>query len=80
MSRSAINLLLKYESGMFEGVSPYIVKKKTRKSPQEWQEILDILSKSCTVYVGNLSFYTSEAQIYEYFSQAGPVKRVIMVR
>jgi hypothetical protein len=31
-----------------------------------------------TLYVGNLSFYTSEEQIYELFSRCGPVKRVIM--
>jgi nuclear cap-binding protein subunit 2 len=28
--------------------------------------------------VGNLSFYTSEDQIYELFSMCGEVKRVIM--
>lgn len=33
---------------------------------------------STTVYVGNLSFYTSESQIYNFFSQVGKVKRVIM--
>jgi len=30
------------------------------------------------VYIGNLSFYTTEAQIYELCSRAGPVKRVVM--
>lgn len=79
MSRSAIRLLLKHESGMIEGVSPYIIKKKTRKSPEDWQRTLDQLTEACFVYVGNLSFFTSEAQIYEYFSQAGSIKRVIMV-
>ena len=36
------------------------------------------LSQSATLYVGNLSFYTSEEQIYELFSLCGEVKRVIM--
>ena len=34
--------------------------------------------KSTTAYVGNLSFYTSETQIYNFFSQAGMVERIIM--
>eukprot|EP01086_Lenisia_limosa_P003961 TRINITY_DN1879_c0_g1_i1.p1 TRINITY_DN1879_c0_g1~~TRINITY_DN1879_c0_g1_i1.p1 ORF type:complete len:180 (+),score=17.58 TRINITY_DN1879_c0_g1_i1:74-541(+) len=31
-----------------------------------------------TLYVGNLSFYTTEEQIYEVFSRCGKVKRIIM--
>lgn len=33
---------------------------------------------SSTLYVGNLSFYTTEDQVYELFSMCGEVKRVIM--
>ena len=36
------------------------------------------LKDSCTLYIGNLSFYTTEDQIYELFSMCGEVKRVIM--
>ena len=36
------------------------------------------LSASTTLYIGNLSFFTSEDQIYELFSMCGDVKRVIM--
>ncbi|KAG9038457.1 nuclear cap binding complex subunit [Tulasnella sp. JGI-2019a] len=42
------------------------------------------LAKSATLYVGNLSFYTTEEQIYELFSkctspeEGGGVKRIIM--
>ncbi|CAH3193594.1 unnamed protein product [Porites evermanni] len=36
------------------------------------------LETSSTLYVGNLSFYTTEEQIYELFSRAGDVKRIIM--
>ena len=33
--------------------------------------------KSCTLYVGNLSFYTPEEQIYELFSTSGGRKKTI---
>ncbi|QSL65686.1 hypothetical protein MERGE_002999 [Pneumocystis wakefieldiae] len=36
------------------------------------------LNRSSTLYVGNLSFYTTEEQIYELFSKCGEVKRIIM--
>jgi len=36
------------------------------------------LSESFTLYVGNLSFYTTEEQIYELFSKCGEVARIIM--
>lgn len=44
-------------------------------SPEEYQHALDT---SCTVYVGNLSFYTREEQIWELFSKVGQVKRIVM--
>ncbi|KAG5437852.1 hypothetical protein PCANB_000567 [Pneumocystis canis] len=37
-----------------------------------------LLNESSTLYVGNLSFYTTEEQIYELFSKCGEIKRVIM--
>ena len=36
------------------------------------------LTLSTTLYVGNLSFYTTEEQIHELFSRAGDVKRIVM--
>ncbi|XP_043913342.1 nuclear cap-binding protein subunit 2 [Protopterus annectens] len=33
---------------------------------------------SSTLYIGNLSFYTTEEQIHELFSKCGDVKRIIM--
>lgn len=36
------------------------------------------LSRSSTVYVGNLSFFTTEEQIAQLFGMAGPIKRIIM--
>ncbi|KAJ6636114.1 Nuclear cap-binding protein subunit 2 [Pseudolycoriella hygida] len=31
-----------------------------------------------TLYVGNLSFYTTEEQIYELFSRCGDIRRIVM--
>jgi nuclear cap-binding protein subunit 2 len=39
---------------------------------------LEALTKSATIYVGNLSFFSKESQIYETFARVGPVKRLIM--
>ncbi|KAI8917037.1 hypothetical protein DFJ77DRAFT_429795, partial [Powellomyces hirtus] len=36
------------------------------------------LDKSATLYVGNLSFFTTEEQIYELFAKCGEIKRIIM--
>lgn len=36
------------------------------------------LGKSSTLYIGNLSFYTTEEQIISLFSRCGPIKKVIM--
>lgn len=38
----------------------------------------DPLAHATTLYVGNLSFYTTEEQVYELFSKAGEIKRLIM--
>ncbi|XP_075858825.1 nuclear cap-binding protein subunit 2 isoform X2 [Microcebus murinus] len=48
----------------------------TLQGDNEEQEKL--LKKSCTLYVGNLSFYTTEEQIYELFSKSGDIKKIIM--
>ncbi|CAO3645801.1 unnamed protein product [Cunninghamella echinulata] len=36
------------------------------------------LSSTTTLYVGNLSFYTTEEQIFDLFSKTGEIKRIIM--
>lgn len=48
---------------------------KLQRALEEQEELLE---KSTTLYVGNLSFYTKEEQIYELFMMCGDVKRVIM--
>ena len=42
---------------------------------EEW---LQAITNSSTLYVGNLSFYTTEEQIHELFSKCGGIKRIIM--
>ncbi|CAN1356313.1 Nuclear cap-binding protein subunit 2 [Linum perenne] len=36
------------------------------------------LQTSTTVYIGNMSFYTTEEQVYELFTRAGEIKKIIM--
>ena len=38
----------------------------------------DKLKTSSTIYIGNLSFHTTETQLYQLFSFCGKIKRVIM--
>ncbi|KAI2636419.1 RNA-binding domain-containing protein [Hypomontagnella submonticulosa] len=38
----------------------------------------DPLRNATTLYVGNLSFYTTEEQVYELFSKCGEIKRLVM--
>lgn len=42
---------------------------------QDWD---DLINNSTTLYIGNLSFVTSEAQLLAIFSFCGQVKRIIM--
>jgi hypothetical protein len=37
-----------------------------------------LLRTTTTLYIGNLSFYTTEEQLYELFGKCGDVKRIIM--
>lgn len=49
-----------------------------RKNYVTHEDQIAALEKSHTIYVGNLSFFSKELQIYETFSMAGPIKRLIM--
>ncbi|KAL8159176.1 hypothetical protein V2J09_000713, partial [Rumex salicifolius] len=42
------------------------------------EEFEHALKTSSTVYIGNLSFYTTEEQVYELFSWVGEIKKIIM--
>lgn len=49
-----------------------------RKHYNTIEDQLTTIRTSRTVYVGNLSFFTTELQIYEVFSTVGPINRIIM--
>lgn len=49
-----------------------------RKYYNNFDDQLKALKASRTVYVGNLSFFTTEQQIHETFSVVGPIKNIIM--
>ncbi|KAG0490884.1 hypothetical protein HPP92_007747 [Vanilla planifolia] len=51
---------------------------RDRRFPGTQEEYEHALQTSITVYVGNLSFYTTEEQVYELFSRAGEIKKIIM--
>ncbi|KAE8393235.1 small subunit of nuclear cap-binding protein complex, partial [Aspergillus alliaceus] len=61
----------------------YLGKNKKRKHSQDeaekpTQDPMDPLKDATTIYVGNLSFYTTEEQIHELFSKCGEIKRLVM--
>ncbi|PIN11439.1 Nuclear cap-binding protein complex, subunit CBP20 (RRM superfamily) [Handroanthus impetiginosus] len=51
---------------------------RDRRFPGTQEEFDEALQTSTTVYVGNMSFYTTEEQVYELFSRAGEIKKIIM--
>lgn len=53
------------------------LKRKARKTPSGLEELRKSMV-SATIYVGNLSFYTSEEQLYELFSKCGTIEKIIM--
>jgi len=59
-------------------VSPYILARRKFMPKEEYNRTVAELASSSTLYVGNLSFFTTEEQIYELFQRVGDVKRIIM--
>ncbi|XP_004303122.1 PREDICTED: nuclear cap-binding protein subunit 2-like [Fragaria vesca subsp. vesca] len=51
---------------------------RDRRFPGSQEEFEQALLSSTTVYIGNMSFYTTEEQVYELFSRAGEIKKIIM--
>ncbi|KAL6492786.1 Nuclear cap-binding protein subunit 2 [Orobanche gracilis] len=51
---------------------------RDRRFSGSQEEFDAALLKSTTVYVGNMSFYTTEEQVYELFSRAGEIKKMVM--
>lgn len=71
MPAAAMALLLR-------SLNPAISQYKDRRFGGNQQEFEECLHSSTTVYVGNLSFFTTEDQIFEVFSKVGDVKRIVM--
>ncbi|CAN0913639.1 Nuclear cap-binding protein subunit 2 [Linum grandiflorum] len=51
---------------------------RDRRFSGNQEEFEYALHTSTTVYIGNMSFYTTEEQVYELFTRAGEVKKIIM--
>jgi nuclear cap-binding protein subunit 2 len=60
----------------FEGAPVTVYKDRFARETEEEQQRK--LAQSHTLYVGNLSFYTTEEQLHEVFSKCGDVRRIIM--
>ncbi|KAJ6420462.1 hypothetical protein OIU84_027907 [Salix udensis] len=51
---------------------------RDRSFPGNQEEFEQALHTSTTVYIGNMSFYTTEEQVYELFSRTGEIKKITM--
>lgn len=51
---------------------------KDRKFQGSLEDYLECLRTSTTLYIGNVSFYTTEEQIWEIFSKVGVVRTIVM--
>ncbi|KAK9476770.1 RNA-binding domain-containing protein [Lipomyces japonicus] len=58
--------------------STYVDRRAAKDHGEAERERDRQLQLSATLYVGNLSFYTTEEQITELFSKCGEVKKIVM--
>ncbi|KAI7840260.1 hypothetical protein COHA_006042 [Chlorella ohadii] len=65
-------------AALLKQLNPAISQYKDRRFNGTQQAFEECLHTSTTVYVGNLSFYTTEDQIFEVFSKVGDIKRIVM--
>ncbi|KAJ5238441.1 Nuclear cap-binding protein subunit 2 [Penicillium chermesinum] len=56
----------------------YNDREEDRDREREKEDELAKLQNATTLYVGNLSFYTTEEQIHELFAKCGEIKRLVM--
>jgi len=52
--------------------------REDRDDKENTPDAEDPLKDATTLYVGNLSFYTTEEQIHELFAKCGEIKRLVM--
>eukprot|EP01025_Chloroclados_australasicus_P005061 TRINITY_DN11420_c0_g1_i1.p1 TRINITY_DN11420_c0_g1~~TRINITY_DN11420_c0_g1_i1.p1 ORF type:complete len:199 (+),score=29.49 TRINITY_DN11420_c0_g1_i1:166-762(+) len=65
-------------SKILKFLKPEVSQYRDRRFEGNQQEFDQLLRTSSTVYLGNLSFFTTEEQIYEVFGKVGRIKRIIM--
>jgi nuclear cap-binding protein subunit 2 len=63
---------------LIKRLHPAVSQYRDRRFTGTQEDFEHCLATSTTVYVGNLSFYTTEDQLYEIFSRAGDIKRIVM--
>lgn len=69
------NMMRSMADSMFDDAKP---QEEEEKKDESGVEMLTNAMTSKTIYVGNISEYTKEEQIYELFSEVGSVQTVIM--
>lgn len=63
---------------LYRSLDTTVSQYKDRSFPGTAEEYQRLLRESRTLYVGNLSFHTTEEQVWEVFRSAGEVRRIIM--
>lgn len=76
-ARSSVSQLF-YPSLESEVVTEYMLHRRKHHTDAAWTHLILGMHSSRTLYVGNLSFQTREEQLFELFSRAGHVHRIIM--
>lgn len=61
-----------------DGISPYLLERRRFYTDEGWSTLLHQLSTTRTLYVGNLSFFTTEEQMFELFGRIGHLHRLII--
>lgn len=67
-----------YDDNVDDLIGIWLRKRRHSMEDGKWQSIVKKIKQSSLLYVGNLSFYTTEEQIYHFFGTIAPIKRVIM--
>ena len=77
LARPSVSQLF-YPSLESEVVTEYMLHRRKHHTDEAWTHLILGMHCSRTLYVGNLGFQTREEQLYEFFSRAGHVRRIIM--
>lgn len=75
--RITVDTFARNSAERLDGPSAYFINKASRGN-EDAKRNLKKLVATRTLYVGNLSFYTTEEQIHELFTKAGRIARIVM--